>query len=672
MKAWSVRLATIGLAATAVLALGTWIYVDLQRELRALASANLRALLDMQAGVLETWIREKQLNVERWAGDSRIVEVATVLNRLAPNVVTDSAPAALVEACRGAASDKLVNTIDSLRQSDAAEGVNLVDHSGRVLASRTRAYCGLTLTQERLQQLAPVFEGRAIFAPPMSESERLNSAVGMQQRKPLVWFSAPVRNGAGDIIAALKVGKFAHGRFASSLLAARPGSTGEAYAFDAHGRMLLESRIRGVLEQSGAVKKGDSTILSVRLDDPQDEEPSRSLTALATIALEGIARSEGAVLTGEILQPFTNYIGKPVIGAWRWLPQYGFGIAVETGRDEVFAPLRRLEIAYQMIGVLTAAVLLALVLATIWIQKLWRQRDEARRVGNYELLEQIAEGGMASVWRARHRLLKRPVAVKLLSLRVANDEGSARFEREVRLASQLMHPNTVAVFDYGHSSSGELFCVMELLDGITVQQLIERFGPQSPARVAWVMQGIAGSLSEAHERGLVHRDIKPANVMLCRRGADVDVVKVLDFGLVKSVAEPHTQDLTRALRILGTPSYMAPERIEHPATADIRSDLYSVGALGYFMLAGKPPYEAENDLSLAYKVVNAPVPLLDVDGSLSVLIGRCLQKDVMKRPQSAQEVIDLLQQVMREAQWTAVEARSWWTAHHSEEFVPSG
>ena len=173
MTAASVRVAIIGLAATAVLALGTWIYVDLQRELRALASANLRALLDMQVGVLETWIREKQLNVERWAGDSRIVEVATALHRLAPNVVTGSAPAAL-DACRGAASDKLVNTIDTLRQSDAAEGVNLVDRAGRVLASRTRAYCGLTLTQERLQQLAPVFEGRAIFAPPMSEGERLD------------------------------------------------------------------------------------------------------------------------------------------------------------------------------------------------------------------------------------------------------------------------------------------------------------------------------------------------------------------------------------------------------------------------------------------------------------------------------------------------------------------
>ncbi|MEO8188541.1 MAG: serine/threonine-protein kinase, partial [Burkholderiaceae bacterium] len=420
------------------------------------------------------------------------------------------------------------------------------------------------------------------------------------------------------------------------------------------------------LEQRGAVKPGDSTILSVRLHDLETQQTAQRLTALATLALDGIARTDGE-LAGEVLQPYTNYVGRQVIGAWRWLPQYGFGIAIEVGRDEVFAPLRRVETAYRVIAALAALVLLALLAATLWIQVLRRQRDEARQLGSYELLEQIAEGGMASVWRARHRLLKRPVAIKLLSLRLANDEGLARFEREVRLASQLMHPNTVAIFDYGRSPAGELFCAMELLDGITVQQLVERHGSQPRARVAYVMHGIAGSLSEAHERGLVHRDIKPANVMLCRVGtqsrAEFDVVKVLDFGLVKSVSEPHTRDLTRALRILGTPSYMAPERIEHPESADIRSDIYSLGALGYFMLVGHPPYQAENDLALAYQVVNAPVPELDVGDSLAKLIRDCLQKSTEDRPQSARQVLDLLDELLRESAWSSADARAWWTNH---------
>ena len=646
------RLAVIGVAATVAIALGAWIYIDVQRELRTLAAANLRSLLDTQAGVLDTWIREKQFNVERWAKDARVIAAA--------NDAT-----AQTDACRGTASDTLVNAIDALRQSDAAEGANLVARSGRVLATRTREYCGLTITAERLQQLKPVFEGRSMFAPPMSERERLGGRVKVEARRPLVWFSAPVRNEAGDIVAALNIGKFAHARFSSSLAAARPGSTGEAYAFDARGRMLSESRFRAELEESGALKAGDSTILSVRLDGPEGDGATRPLTALAGLALDGIARTDGAIVAGEVLHPYANYVGMPVIGAWRWLPQYGFGIAIEAGRDEVFAPLRRIEAAYRLIAAVASLVLLALLGSAIWVQMLRRQRDEARRLGSYELLEQIAEGGMASVWRARHRLLKRPVAIKLLSLRVSSDEGVARFEREVRLASQLMHPNTVAIFDYGRAPSGELFCAMELLDGVTLQQLIERDGPQTPSRIAHVLHGIAGSLSEAHERGLVHRDIKPANVMLCRRGGEFDVVKVLDFGLVKSVSEPHTRDLTRALRILGTPSYMAPERIEHPGSADVRSDIYSLGAVGYFMLAGKPPYAADDDLALAYQVVNAPVPALP-DSPLGALIRDCLQKGADDRPQHAQDVIDRLEQPMREMPWTAADARLCWSAHNAD------
>ncbi|MDQ3445979.1 MAG: serine/threonine protein kinase [Pseudomonadota bacterium] len=668
------RLALIGIAAAVALALGTWVYSGVQRELRTLAAANLRSLLDTQVGALDTWIREKQLNVERWAKDARVIEAASVgKQRATPAAAADGATA--LEACRGAVSDALISAVDALRQSDAAEGVNLVDRSGRVLATRTREYCGLMITAERLKQLNPVFDGRSMFAPPMSERERLDGADKADaRRRPLVWFSAPVRNAAGETIAALSIGKFADARFSSSLVAVRPGSTGEAYAFDARGRMLSESRFRAQLEQRGTLKPGDSTILSVRLNGPEQEEATQPLTALAAVALDRVARANGE-FSGEVLQPYTNYVGMPVIGAWRWLPQYGFGIAIEVGRDEVFAPLRRVETAYRMVAALAALVLLALLAATLWIQVLRRQRDEARQLGNYELLEQIAEGGMASVWRARHRLLKRPVAIKLLSLRVSNDEGLARFEREVRSASQLMHPNTVAIFDYGRSPAGELYCAMELLDGMTVQQLVERHQAQPVGRVAYVMHGIASSLFEAHERGLVHRDIKPGNVMLCRVGiqsrAEFDIVKVLDFGLVKSISEPHTRDLTRALRILGTPSYMAPERIQDPGSADLRSDIYSLGALGYFMLTGRPPYQAENDLALAYQVVNAPVPELDAVNSLTALIGSCLQKEAAARPQNTQQVIDRLDEIMREFSWTAADARTWWGEHANSEGSPT-
>jgi serine/threonine-protein kinase len=257
--------------------------------------------------------------------------------------------------------------------------------------------------------------------------------------------------------------------------------------------------------------------------------------------------------------------------------------------------------------------------------------------------------------------------VKIIELAMTTDEMLARFDREVRLASQLMHPNTVEVFDYGRTPEGQPFYAMEFLDGLTLQEIVEGHGPLPAARAAHALRGIAGSLSEAHARGLVHRDIKPANVMLCRRGGEDDVVKVLDFGLVKDTRSPHTRDLTRALRVLGTPAYMAPERIEQPDSADTRSDLYALGAVGFYLLTGKAPFDGDSDLALAYRVVHTPAPLASsaadaVPDELDQLIARCLAKSIEQRPASAAEVAAELDRLLVAAPWTNQQARAWWEA----------
>jgi serine/threonine-protein kinase len=254
---------------------------------------------------------------------------------------------------------------------------------------------------------------------------------------------------------------------------------------------------------------------------------------------------------------------------------------------------------------------------------------------------------------------------------MTSDELLARFDREVRLASQLMHPNTVEVFDYGRTPEGQPFYAMEFLDGLTLQEVVDQHGPLPPARAAHALRGIAGSLSEAHTRGLVHRDIKPANVMLCRRGGEDDVVKVLDFGLVKDTRSPHTRDLTRALRVLGTPAYMAPERIERPDSADARSDLYALGAVGFYLLTGKAPFDGDSDLALAYRVVHTPAPRASsaapepVPAGLDELIARCLSKSVQQRPATAAEVAAELDRLLAGAPWTNQQARAWWEAHEA-------
>ena len=269
------------------------------------------------------------------------------------------------------------------------------------------------------------------------------------------------------------------------------------------------------------------------------------------------------------------------------------------------------------------------------------------------------------MYRAQHRLLKRPTAVKVIHLHQASDEQLARFDREVRLASQLMHPNTIEVFDYGRTPEGLPFYAMELLNGLTLQQIVERSGPQPAARVIHVLRGIAGSLSEAHERGLVHRDVTPANIMLCRKGGLYDVVKLLDFGMIKDTRANHTRELTHALRVLGTPSYMAPERIERADSADPRSDLYALGAVAYFALTGAPPFAGDSDLTLAYHAVHsAPQPLAQrgatVAAALERLVLQCLEKDPAHRPQTAAAITAELDALREQEYWSQPLARTWW------------
>lgn len=650
----------IALAIVVLAGGGSWVYAGVRSALSDLAANNLRSLLASEVVALETWIGEKRLNVQRWALDPRVVAAATALSAEA-----ERSPQALAAACRGALGDQVVGAIETLRQADAAASIHLIDPAGRILAARDRTACAAMLDDARRAAFAPALQGRTTFTAPRGDAERIGRAASGTRAEPKVWIAAPVRDEAGRILAVLDIGKPARERFAPLFRALRTGAGGEAYAFDADGRLLSESRYGRELEAAGALAAGDSAMLRVRLTVPAAIDGNEPFTQLAAQATSAQAAASGA-RDGVLVEPYPNYAGVPVLGAWHWFDDYAFGIAEEIAASEAFAPLQRLDRAFQALALVIGLAAFGLIVALLRIRRLMFERDEARRVGNYELLEQVGQGGMARVYRARHRLLKRPTAVKIIELAKADDEALARFDREVRLASQLMHPNTIEVFDYGRTPEGQPFYAMEFIDGLTLQQIVERHGPLPPARVAHVLRGIAGSLGEAHAQGLVHRDIKPPNVMLCRRGGEYDVVKVLDFGLVKDVRGEATRDLTRALRVLGTPAYMAPERIERPDGADVRADLYALGAVGFYLLAGRAPFVGDNDLALAYQVVNSPVPDVaalapySVPQELVALITACLAKSPDARPGSCGEVIDILDRLLARAPWTSVEARTWW------------
>jgi serine/threonine-protein kinase len=295
---------------------------------------------------------------------------------------------------------------------------------------------------------------------------------------------------------------------------------------------------------------------------------------------------------------------------------------------------------------------------------------EARRLGQYLLERKLGEGGMGEVYRARHGMMRRPSAIKLLRNDRTGVLDLRRFEREVQLTARLTHPNTITIFDYGRTHDGIFYYAMELLDGATLQRIVAVDGAQPPGRVVRILEMVCGALSEAHGIGLIHRDIKPANIMLCKQGGEYDVVKLLDFGLVKEFVAGGDVELTAASAILGSPQYMAPESIRLPDAADARTDIYGLGAVAYFLLSGENVFDGKTTVEVcAQHLHEQPKPFaargVVVPPDLEALVLACLSKEPERRPGSAAEIRRRLEACDIEA-WDGTRARTWWAEHRAE------
>jgi hypothetical protein len=334
-------------------------------------------------------------------------------------------------------------------------------------------------------------------------------------------------------------------------------------------------------------------------------------------------------------------------------------------------PLDR-KIAAQVLYVLgfwnTLSVVIS-VFACARIEGLRQQAAEARKLGQYVLKEQIGAGGMGEVFRAEHALLRRPCAIKIIRPERAGDPRNLRrFEREVQTTATLTHPNTVHIYDYGHTADGTFYYVMEYLPGLTLEELVKTGGPLPPGRAIHLLRQVCAALQEAHARGLIHRDIKPGNVMICERGGIPDVAKLLDFGLVlPPVGDFDGEKLTQDGSVTGTPAYLSPEQASGQEAVDARSDIYSLGALAYFLLTGQPPFGGRSGVKmLAAHLYEAPQPPSairpDLAPDLDAVVIRCLAKEPKERYASAASLEASLAE-LRVGNWTEEDARSWWSKH---------
>ncbi len=367
-----------------------------------------------------------------------------------------------------------------------------------------------------------------------------------------------------------------------------------------------------------------------------------------------------------------------VYAMYRWAPATAGLLELASQNGRIVLPAARFSEASVEAFSIAMAIqgafwwLFSVLIGTIASHVFYGLRREASKVtklGQYQLEKKLGEGGMGVVYLASHAMLRRPAAVKMLPPDRLGARSLSRFEREVQRTASLSHPNVITVFDYGRTPDDVFYYAMEYVEGATLEDAVAVGGPMPPGRVVHVLREVAAALAEAHGVGLIHRDVKPANVMLQRVPGSPDVVKVLDFGLVKELGGGESPDVgvSHTGEITGTPQYMSPEAIRGDAI-DERADLYALGAVAYYCLTGTHLFAASTVVEMcSHHLHSAPEPPSDRLGAalpdaLEALVLRCLAKAAGDRPAAALALLDALAEVEVEA-WTRHDAASWWTRH---------
>ncbi|MCD6388061.1 MAG: serine/threonine protein kinase, partial [Desulfobulbaceae bacterium] len=537
----------------------------------------------------------------------------------------------------------------------------VVGRDGSILAAYSDSLVGTKLKDTGMAFVEKAFLGETFMTRPQFPEFFLGPDAALYNL-PVIVLGTGIKDEHDKVVATLLLAIPSDGEFSDLFSMVRLGATGDCYAFNKEAVMVSESRWTKQAAEQGLLLDNNrqSSILNIRLTNPAaGKQKAPSLTKMARKALSG---QDGIDLEG-----YRDYRGVEVVGAWAWSEEFKMGIAIELGKKNAYSILLPLRLAQFALLLLLAVCTIALLFSSYIIQFLKGRVEEVSRLGQYRLIKKIGEGGMGTVYLAKHAMLQRSTAIKLLKQDTDVADAVNRFEREVQLTCRLNHPNTVAIYDYGRTAEGQFYYVMEYIDGLNMADLIEKEGPLPACRVIFLLRQICASLAEAHNLGLIHRDIKPLNVMVTVQGGIYDQVKVLDFGMVKDIGATNLDlDATQVLQ--GTPTYIAPERINDPALADARTDIYSIGTIAFNALSGEDVFTGSSAMQVCVKVLQEePRNLLSFDNlqvpeSLAQLVQQCLAKDPDSRPQSVKEIMARLDDIKEElpAEWNQQRAEKWW------------
>jgi len=632
--------------------IGYGIRAAIERTMKENLRSQLQTLLSVEQSMLETWLRVQEANAESLANDQQIRALAAEILAVSQPPIGDEAAAATISpAARpniAALNARLAHELGPGMTSHRFVSFFLADKQKTILSASHIELVGQTIPQyERF--LSRALDGHTAVSPPFPSVVLMKDETGRTRTGvPTMFVSAPIRDASFQVVAVLALRIRPEMEFTRILQLGRIGQSGETYAFDKKGLMVSNSRFDDQLILLGLLPdvEDSHSILNISLRDPGGNMQQGFRPAVRRAELPLVKAAEEAISgkSGVDVEGYRGYRGALKVGAYGWLSDYDLGLITDIDYAEAFRPLTILQWAFfSMFGLLILSSI-AIFAFTLVVARLQREAQkaaiEAKQLGQYRLETRLGAGAMGVVYKGHHAMLRRPTAIKMLNVERVNDASIQRFEREVQITCQLNNPNTIAIYDYGRTPEG---------------------------RVIQILQQVCGSLYEAHSLGLVHRDIKPANVMVNRRGGEPDVVKVLDFGLVKALDDAKQARQTGGLA--GTPLYMSPESIQTPDLVDPRSDIYAVGAVGYFLLTGHPVFSATTLVELCQQHITAvpqtPSERLGraVSTELECCLLACLEKSRAKRPQTARDLSLLLARAPTAKSWTIDDAEAWWGRH---------